>query len=181
MGRFWALCLGLTLCSPALAGETAQYSYDALGRLVSSAYSGGPRASNQTGLCYDAAGNRTQYSYSGSAVSCAASPPPPPPPPSVSPPVANPDSASVAKCATVTKNVVANDTDPGGLTPLTLVSAQVVSGGGDVVVASSTSVQFYAPASPGSASVSYVVQNTGGATATGTLSITILNSGTACQ
>jgi hypothetical protein len=46
-------------CGQAVAQETAQYSYDALGRLVGAAYTGGPRAGKQNGLAYDPAGNRT--------------------------------------------------------------------------------------------------------------------------
>ena len=45
------------------AQETAQYSYDALGRLTGAAYTGGPRAGKQSGLAYDPAGNRTAQSY----------------------------------------------------------------------------------------------------------------------
>lgn len=52
-----------TLAQATAAQETATYTYDALGRLTASAYSGGPRAGKQAGLGYDPAGNRTNYNY----------------------------------------------------------------------------------------------------------------------
>lgn len=53
----------LLACGAGSAQETAQYSYDALGRLTGAAYTGGPRAGKQSGLAYDPAGNRTAQSY----------------------------------------------------------------------------------------------------------------------
>lgn len=47
------------------SAETITYSYDALGRLVSSSVTGGPSGGATTGIGYDAAGNRTSYSISG--------------------------------------------------------------------------------------------------------------------
>lgn len=55
------------------ASETVTYTYDALGRLTSSSNSGGVNNGLQTGVSYDAAGNRSNYSMSGA-----------PPPPSLS-------------------------------------------------------------------------------------------------
>jgi YD repeat-containing protein len=100
----------------------------------------------------------------------------------VQPPVTQSDSATVHICDSVQVNVVANDSDPGGLTPLTLVSANVTSGGslGSASVASGTDVLFNAYGATGQAQVTYTVRNTAGATATGILAITILN-GTGCQ
>ena len=46
-----------------LTQETAQHSYDALGRLTSSTYTNGPRAGKQSDLAYDPAGNRTAQAY----------------------------------------------------------------------------------------------------------------------
>jgi YD repeat-containing protein len=55
---------GLLLPSQlSLTQETAQHSYDALGRLTGSIYTGGPRAGKQSDLAYDPAGNRTAQAY----------------------------------------------------------------------------------------------------------------------
>jgi hypothetical protein len=58
----------------ALAQETASYSYDALGRLVSSNTSGGPNNGVATGMCFDAAGNRTQYVVATTGAPCTTPP-----------------------------------------------------------------------------------------------------------
>lgn len=87
------------------------------------------------------------------------------------PPVANPDSLTVTACGSGTVNVVANDTDQDG-DAITLVSA---TGGtkGDATVASTTSVTYSAFAPSGTDTASYVIQDTHGATATGTINVTI--------
>jgi YD repeat-containing protein len=53
----------LLISGSSTAQETAQYSYDALGRLTVATYTGGPRAGKQNGLAYDPAGNRTAQAY----------------------------------------------------------------------------------------------------------------------
>lgn len=95
------------------------------------------------------------------------------------PPVANPDAASVKICQTVIVNVIANDTDPENNTPLTLVSVST-SSLGQSSVASTTSVQFDAYNATGIATLTYVVRDSLGATATGSLNIGI-NNGTTCN
>jgi len=88
------------------------------------------------------------------------------------PPVANPDSWTVQRCGTLSHNVVANDTDPGGNYPLSVVS---VSGAG-FSVASSTSVTYHdVGTSGGLRNGSYVVQNSAGVQATGSITITVPN------
>jgi YD repeat-containing protein len=58
------LVAGLLLISQmAQTQETAQYTYDALGRLTGATYAGGPRAGKQSQLQYDPAGNRTAQAY----------------------------------------------------------------------------------------------------------------------
>lgn len=89
------------------------------------------------------------------------------------PPVANPDAATTTVCQTIFINVIANDTDPDGDLPLTLVS---VSGIGYSVF-SSTTVQFDAPNSPASRSGTYVVQDSRGAQSTGNVNVGV-NPGT---
>lgn len=91
------------------------------------------------------------------------------------PPVANFDNAGSMSCGdTMTWNVVANDTDPDGNLPLSLVSASG-SPGIVVSVASSTDVQILSTgASSGTKSFGYVVQDSLGATANGSGSVTVL-------
>lgn len=48
------------------AAETATYTYDALGRVVTSGVSGGPATGTSITMQYDAAGNRVRYAVSGS-------------------------------------------------------------------------------------------------------------------
>lgn len=47
--------------------ETTTYTYDALGRLVTSTTAGGPNGGVTVQPAYDPAGNRTQYNVSGSS------------------------------------------------------------------------------------------------------------------
>lgn len=75
--------------------------------------------------------------------------------------------------------MVANDTDPGGRYPLSLVS---VAGNSnvDATVANSTSVALtgYLPRTD---TLSYVVQNTAGVTATGTITYTTTGTASVCN
>ncbi|PZP55208.1 MAG: hypothetical protein DI604_36625 [Delftia acidovorans] len=80
------------------------------------------------------------------------------------------------KCTLKTINVTANDTDPDGNYPLTVISASG-SAGISAYVASSTSVQLESSTSTGSKTATYVVQDSLGATATGTITVTVVNSG----
>lgn len=91
------------------------------------------------------------------------------------PPVANFDNAGSMTCGdTITYNVVANDTDPDGNYPLSLVSASG-SPGIVVTVFSSTDVQILSTgSSSGTKGFTYVVQDSLGAQATGQGSVTVL-------
>jgi hypothetical protein len=169
----------LALDGAGRAGETQTYTYDALGRLVATQHTAGAHAGQANSLCYDAAGNRTQYqsSSTGALASCGGGtpsppPPPPPPPPGNQPPVAVDDTASVAQCATEIVNVVANDSDPDGNYPLTVTS----DGGATwAEVVSSTSIRFTGRLNPGTRSLTYTIQDAAGATDTGTLTTITLD------
>ena len=64
---FWQVALlGMAFAAPTHAVETVTYSYDALGRLVTSSVSGGPSAGVNTAIAYDPADNRTNYQVTGS-------------------------------------------------------------------------------------------------------------------
>ena len=93
--------------------------------------------------------------------------------PVVDNPVANADTGTTSENIAVNINVLANDTDPDGGT-LTLVSAAVPNPAHGTAAVVSGQVRF-TPASgfTGDATVTYVVQNTGGATATGTIIVTV--------
>ena len=84
------------------------------------------------------------------------------------------DSASVNRCGRVVTNVVANDSDPEGHYPLALLSVRYTGLRGTASMASSTSVQFDANSSMGSAVVGYTVRDGLGASSTGTLTVTIV-------
>lgn len=61
MRRFWsagAVVVAAALAQGAVASETTTYTYDELGRLVSSSNSGGPRNGKSALTSYDPAGNR---------------------------------------------------------------------------------------------------------------------------
>ncbi len=176
MRRKTAVLLGaaigiLQVASPGQASETVTYTYDALGRLVSASSAGTVNNGLANSLCYDAAGNRTQYrsSAAGSLADCTA---PPPPPPGNQPPVANPDSLSAPKCVARSVNVIANDTDPDGHIPLTLTAVNQPW----AFVESSTTVGMTTPDTNGSYVITYTVADTLGATANGILTVTVTGS-----
>jgi YD repeat-containing protein len=161
------------------ATETVTYSYDAQGRLVQSVISGTVNNGQSSTTSFDTANNRTNYT-----VSLSGGTPPPPPPPSNSPPVTVADSLlNIPKCAYRDKDVTFNDSDPEGNVPLVLLSVVNTnpSVGAPSVVSAST-VRYEADISGGTGSdtVTYTVRDSLGATATGTLSVTVVNSGTNC-
>ena len=92
--------------------------------------------------------------------------------PSNLPPIANTDSATVEVCGTVSKNVIANDTDPDGNYPLQL-TAIVSSTKGMATVESNTNVSYTAFGNTGNGVVKYTVRDSLGAAATGTLNVNI--------
>jgi YD repeat-containing protein len=65
----------------ASASETTTYSYDVLGRLVSSARVGGPNNGLAMTSCFDPAGNRKLYSVASTKSTCPAPTPSATPPP----------------------------------------------------------------------------------------------------
>lgn len=91
-----------------------------------------------------------------------------------SPPVANADSVSVGKCLSVTVNLIANDSDPDGDTPLEIVAVGS-SSMGQTAIASSSSITFAAYGSSGSTNFTYTVRDTRGAESTGYVGVTITN------
>lgn len=60
------------LSSPAIAGETKTYTYDALGRLVVVRNTGTVNNNQIRSFCYDKAGNRIEFdsSSSGTPAAC---------------------------------------------------------------------------------------------------------------
>lgn len=72
------LSAAIFLSTPALSGETQTYTYDALGRLIAITSSGTINNGQKRSICYDPAGNRTEYKSdsTGSGLACAAVAPP---------------------------------------------------------------------------------------------------------
>jgi len=66
--------------SASFASETTTYSYDALGRLVTTARSGGPNNGVIMGTCFDSAGNRVRYDVTTSTPAACPTPAPTPTP-----------------------------------------------------------------------------------------------------
>lgn len=92
----------------------------------------------------------------------------------VQPPTPVNDTGTQSTCSTNDYDVVANDTDPGGNYPLSLVS---VAGSGGFSVVSSTDVEFTSTLSTGSKVATYTVQNSKGVQATATLTVTVTSGG----
>jgi hypothetical protein len=160
---------GLLIClaAPGTAGETQTYTYDELGRLIAVQYSGTVNNGQAHSLCYDPAGNRTKYKSDASGViaTCPTTPPGPP----NQPPVTSPDTITLQRCAHGSRNVVANDTDPEGNYPLVVTAVNQ----SWAAIESSTTVGVDAPDANGTFAVTYTVADSLGATATGTLSVTV--------
>jgi YD repeat-containing protein len=169
--------------SHARAQEATSYSYDALGRLVSTSTSGGPNSGVVMGTCFDAAGNRAQYVVGAAGAPCTTptpSPTPTPTPtPTNTPPVAVADSTSFHCASYKTLNVLANDYDPDGNTPLSLVGVTASNPSMWVDIANSTSIQM-AASLPGSYTVNYTVSDSLGATAVGSVSVTVTGNSNVC-
>jgi len=64
--KIWTFVIAGLAAVPAAAAETVTYSYDALGRLVSTSSSGSVNNGVAAASAYDAAGNRTNYTVTGS-------------------------------------------------------------------------------------------------------------------
>jgi YD repeat-containing protein len=95
------------------------------------------------------------------------------------PPVTANDFAATALCGEgVSVDVVANDSDPDGHYPLAL-DAIVSATRGEAAIESAANILF-TPTSPGTGIVTYRIRDSLGATATGTLSVTITGQGP-CQ
>ncbi len=176
-GAMLALGAAALAAGAAEASETVTYTYDALGRLVAVQHGGTVNNGRADSLCYDPAGNRTQYrsSAAGGLADCAA--PPPPPPPGNQPPVAAADSGAQNRCLGRHFDVLANDYDPDGHTPLALAGATGGSGLG-TAWADQNQVYFDPAGLTGTAIVTYTVRDSLGATTQGILTVTL--TGAAC-
>lgn len=169
--RLFLAASAAAIAAGAQASETTTYRYDALGRLVAVTSSGSVNNGVATSIGYDPAGNRSTYSVGG-AGGTAPPPGPVPPPPGNSGPATVADALQVPRCTSGSKNVLFNDTDPEGNYPLALVS---VSGGtrGSATILSATTIGYDAGDLTGSDAIAYTVADSLGATATGTLTITV--------
>lgn len=174
--RVGLLSCVVLIAVPALAGEAITYTYDALGRLVVAQSDGTVNDDQTHALCFDPAGNRTKYRAddAGALPSCAPTPSPMPTPtapstPSNTAPTAVADSNNMNNGQTKVINVIANDTDADGDTPLVLTAASVVSGSATVSLASATEVRVVYVS--GNATISYQVTDARGASSTGQLSV----------
>jgi hypothetical protein len=172
LGGWRCVVCALLLAGPACAAETVTYTYDALGRLTATTSSGIVNNGLSTSIAYDPAGNRTSYGVTGAGGGG------PPPPPGNQPPVAVNDSSSGVCNVTKIVNVVANDYDPDGNTPLALVSVTPgVTTDASVSTSTSLAVTGYFR---GTEPIFYVVRDSLGATATGRLTYTTTGTDQQC-
>lgn len=108
--RSSALIVALAIASPeaASAGETINYTYDSLGRLIAAKSTGTVNSGEVASYCYDGAGNRifAETINTGIIVDCSSVPAPPPPPPP--PPAISIGPGSATEGGTVTFSVTMN-------------------------------------------------------------------------
>ena len=184
-----ATLVGLLLCgaaTTALAQDPETYTYDALGRLVEKEVTGGANTGEVTSYCYDAAGNRTavRANSTGASSHCdlgdGATPTPTPtdtgtptptPTGSNSGPNTTNDSITGTCNQLALKNVVANDSDPEGNTPIVLLSVTRISGLAIAEVNDSTRVAVEFGPQWDFSEFSYVVRDSLGNTSTGSLMV----------
>lgn len=132
-------------------------------------------------LCYDATGNRTSMTTNSTGTSnhCdegtptgTASPTPSPTSSSSNSGPSTTDDTVSGQCGRLGyKNVVANDSDPEGDTPITLTGISYVSGGASASVYSSTSVQVTFGPEWDVSYFTYTVQDSLGNSSTGQLTV----------
>ncbi len=194
-----ALCASIVVHDAGFAQSsttsTESYTYDALGRLVKVVTDGGQANSETRSICYDDAGNRTQYvaNTSAGATGCDGAPSgggstgdgstgdgstgdgstggeSPPPPPENSPPQPSDDTLATTCGFPATINPLANDTDPDGDTPLSLVSiSKSGSGPASASLAAGNVVNVDAGFGAGLTVFNYTIEDARGATAIGQL------------
>jgi len=180
----------LLLCgvaTTAIAQDQRTYTYDALGRLIEQVSDGAPNDDEVHSICYDAAGNRTQYrtSTDGSSGNCdpgvpgAAPTPTPtstptstPTPTGNAPPVTVNDSTSGDCFSLKIVNLTANDSDPEQNYPLVLTAISQNSGQASATIASASSATVEFGPQGDSSSFTYTVEDSLGASSTGHLSVT---------
>jgi hypothetical protein len=176
----------LAAATGAMASETITYHYDSRGRLIRVEHAGAINNNIDTNYVLDRGDNRTTFA---TGVNLAPVPPPaplpppsppqgppsppqgPPPPPN-QPPVTHTDTLNVARCTTATINVVANDTDPESNYPLTVIGVSDATKG-TATVTSATDITYEAGGMTGAEALTYTVQDSLGATSTGTLYVNI--------
>lgn len=177
----------------AAQSETETHSYDSLGRLISTTTAGGQNNNEARSYCFDEVGNRTNFksSASGATLSCSPppppppappspppAPPPPPPPPPNYPPTAQNDAASGQCYGSTLVNLTANDTDPDGDYPLSLVSiVQSNTGAATASIFSSSTAEVIFGPNFDFTTFTYTVEDALGATGTATLTVSTSSCG----
>jgi YD repeat-containing protein len=160
LGTIAAACAALLLgVAPVLAQSSATYTYDALGRVLTSS-----TAAGVTIYTYDNADNRTHVTscVGGVSGSCNHNP------------TANPDSATVAFGGTVVIPVLSNDSDPDAGNVLTVSGVTAASHGTSSVTSGAGSVTYIAGAGySGADSFTYTISDGHTGVATSTVSITV--------
>lgn len=149
---FTGAVLALALAVPVVSGVV--YTYDSAGRLKKAVYPNGAIVE----YLYDAAGNRREVLVTG----VSGPPQPPPHDPPNEPPVAIYDEYTVAVSSTTSMKVLVNDYDPEGRSLVLTVHSQPSAGGGQVVLAAPTVLNYTAPATAGTRTFEYKITDDGG-------------------
>ncbi|WP_443026690.1 Ig-like domain-containing protein [Sphingomonas sp. Leaf21] len=174
---FTAGLLGMSPSSN--ASETKSYSYDALGRLVGVAVSGGPNNSVGSVICLDGAGNRTRYATGIGIAACTggSSSTPTPTPSGNRPPVATTDNITLNCNSGGGFNILSNDSDPDGDS----ISLTSVRSNGGFSISVGNSAQGIAVISAGSTAGTftgnYTVTDSRGLASSGSINVVINHGG----
>jgi YD repeat-containing protein len=149
--------IALTLATAAYAQQTATYTYDQLGRIITVTYAGG----KQIIYSYDAAGNRTQHVVSATTVN--------------RPPIAVDDTKTVTEGTPFTFDPRANDSDPDG-NPITVTNVSNGEYGTASIGGGGTSITYTAPKGrvPGDV-INYTISDGNNMSASATVALTIAN------
>jgi YD repeat-containing protein len=149
------------LAVAAPAAETITYAYDANGRLVRVNRSGTVNNGIATTYQHDKADNRANLTVTGSPNTIN------------NPPTTVSNTLSLQRCTVRTVNVLTNDSDPEGNTPLSLTALTNANSTRGSATFTSNGVVTFDATGTGSVTLVYTAQDSLGAAATGNLTVTV--------
>jgi YD repeat-containing protein len=150
-----------TIGVAAHASETISYAYDANGRLVRVNRTGTVNNGIATTYQHDKADNRANLTVIGSPNTLN------------NPPTTVNNTLSLQRCTVRTVNVLTNDSDPEGNTPLSLTALTNANSARGSATFTSNGVVTFDATGTGSVTLVYTVQDSLGASSTGNLTVTV--------